>query len=580
MTPDLPEIPHNGNQATGEPGNPEPQQPLTPESNRTLRIIPLGGLGEIGMNLMVYEYGEDSIVVDCGMMFPDAATMGVDVIVPDMTYLFGRPERLKAIFLTHGHEDHVGAVPFLVEKLKVPVYAMPLTLGFVRHKLEEFGIDDVELRVLMPRDIVDAGPFRVEAIQVTHSIVDALGLAIRTPVGTLIHTGDFKIDHTPVDGKRTDLARFAAYGEEGVLALMSDSTNALVSGHGRSEKSVGNAIDTIFARSTARIIVTTFASHIHRVQQIVDAARKHKRKVFLIGRSLVDNAETAERLGYLRIAREQRPGANARPSDYADSEVVILTTGTQGEPSSALSRMAIGEHKQVEIQRGDLVIMSARTIPGNERPVSRVIDNLYRRGAEVLNWENSDVHVSGHACEEELKLMLNVTRPKFFIPMHGTLRHLIHHARLAKSVGIPLGIVITNGQVAEIAGDEIRVLEERVPHGKVFIDNQAEEVPDIVVRDRQHLAEDGFVIVVVAIDSSGHVGREPEIITRGLLHVDESQDILSEVRAQLVQMLHESRPDELLDHDLAQEKMRALLKRYFRKEMGRRPMILPVIWEM
>jgi ribonuclease J len=365
------------------------------------------------------------------MMFPDAATLGVDVIIPDMTYLFDRPERVKAVFLTHGHEDHIGAIPFLLETVNVPVYGMPLTLGFVRDKLEEFEVENVELRPFMPRDVVDAGVFRVEAIQVTHSIVDALGLAIRTPAGTLIHTGDFKIDHTPVDGKRTDLLRFAAYGEEGVLALMSDSTNALVPGHGPSEKTVGNALGNIFANVTGRIIATTFASHIHRVQQIVDAARKHKRKVFLIGRSLVDNAETAERLGYLRIAREQRPGANAKPSDYADHEVLILTTGTQGEPSSALSRMAIGEHKSVEIKRGDVVVLSARTIPGNERAVSHVIDNLYRRGAEVLNWENSNVHVSGHACEEELKLMLNVTRPKFFIPIHGTLRHLIHHARPA-----------------------------------------------------------------------------------------------------------------------------------------------------
>jgi ribonuclease J len=545
-----------------------------------LRIIPLGGLGEIGMNLMVYEYGDAAIVVDCGMMFPDATTLGVDVIVPDMSYLFERSERVKAVFLTHGHEDHIGAVPFLVERLSVPVYGMPLTLGFVRDKLEEFAIDNVELRAFMPRDVIEAGPFHVEAIQVTHSIVDAIGLAIRTPAGTLIHTGDFKIDHTPVDGKRTDLARFAAYGEEGVLALMSDSTNALVPGHGASEKSVGRGLGNIFANATGRIIVTTFASHIHRVQQIVDTARKYKRKVFLIGRSLVDNAETAERLGYLRIAREQRPSANAKPSDYADDEVVILTTGTQGEPRSALSRMAVGEHKQVEVQKGDLIVISARVIPGNERAVSHVIDNLYRRGAEVLNWENSDVHVSGHACEEELKLMLNVTRPKFFIPIHGTLRHLIHHARLAKSVGVPHGVVITNGQVASIENNEIAVLPDRVAHGKVFIDGEAEEVPEIVVRDRQHLAEDGFVIVVVAIDSSGHVGREPEIITRGLLHVDESQDILADVRAQLVQMLHASRPDELLDHDVAQEKMRALLKRYFRKEMGRRPMILPVIWEM
>ena len=545
-----------------------------------LRIIPLGGLGEIGMNLMVYEYEGAAIAVDCGMMFPDAATLGVDVIVPDMTYLFEQPAKLRAVFLTHGHEDHIGAVPFLVERLNVPVYGMPLALGFVRDKLEELAIDEIELRALMPRDAVEAGPFRVEAIQVTHSIVDAVGLAIRTPAGTIIHTGDFKIDHTPVDGRTTDIATFARYGEEGVLALLSDSTNALVPGHCPSERTVGGALADLFARTRGRIVVTTFASHIHRVQQVLDLAVRHRRKVFLVGRSLVDNIETADRLGYVRFPREARPGANARPEDFAEHEVVIMSTGTQGEPASALSRMAVGEHKQIEIVRGDTVVISARTIPGNERAVAHLIDNLYRRGAEVLSWDNADVHVSGHACQEELKLMLNLTRPKFFIPIHGTLRHLVHHAKLAQSVGVPHGMVITNGQVAEIDNGDIRVLDDRVPHGKVFIDSQAEEVPEVVVRDRQHLAEDGFVIVVVAIDSNGRLVRDPEIITRGLVHVDASGDVLGDVRAQLVQLIAESRPDEMREIEVVQEKMRAQLKRYFRKEMGRRPMILPVIWEM
>ena len=545
-----------------------------------LRIIPLGGLGEIGMNLMVYEYGDEAIVVDCGMMFPDAATMGVDVIVPDMSYLFDNASKVRALFLTHGHEDHIGAVPFLVERLNIPVYGMPLALGFVRDKLEEFGIEGIDLRELHPRQIVEAGVFRVEAIRVTHSIIDALGFAIRTPAGTLIHTGDFKIDHTPVDDQRTDVSRFAQYGEEGVLALLSDSTNALVPGHGGSEKSVSPALGQLFAEAHGRIIVTTFASHIHRVQQILDLARKHHRKVFLVGRSLVDNMETAERLGYVSFPRELRPGVNARTADFADREVVIITTGTQGEPSSALSRMAVGEHKQVEIGRGDLVIISARAIPGNERAISHVIDNLYRRGAEVLSSDIADVHVSGHACQEELKLMLNLTRPKFFIPIHGTLRHLMHHAKLAQSVGIAHGAVITNGQVAEIDGETMRVLADRVLNGKVFIDSEAEEVPDVVVRDRKHLAEDGFVIVVIVVDSGGKMAREPEIITRGLVHVDASQELLAEVRAQLVQLIAQSHLDELRDSEVMQEKMRALLKRYFRKSMGRRPMILPVIWEM
>jgi ribonuclease J len=547
-----------------------------PAQDLPIRVIPLGGLGEIGMNLMVYECGDEAVIVDCGMMFPDAATLGVDVIVPDLTYLLATPEKFKALFLTHGHEDHIGAVPFLVEKLRLPVYGMPLALGFVQDKLEEFGIEDVDLREIHPREIVQAGNFRVEAIRVTHSIVDALGYAIASPAGTIIHTGDFKIDHTPIDRKTTDLARFAAYGEEGVTLLVSDSTNALVPGHCPSEKTVASALDHLFAGAKGRIIVTTFASHIHRVQQVIDLARKHRRKVLLLGRSLVDNVETAERLGYLRFPREARTGS----SDLAARDLVILTTGTQGEPSSALSRMAIGEHRQVSIEEGDVVVISARTIPGNERAVAHVIDNLYRRGAEVIHHEHPEIHVSGHACQEELKLMINVTRPKFFIPMHGTLRHLIHHARLAESVGVPHGVVITNGQVAEIVEERIRVLPDRVPHGKVFIDGEAEEVPEVVVRDRQHLAEDGFVIVVTAIDSQGRLVRDPEIITRGLVHVDASQDVLDEVRGLLVGMLTESPTDELRDPDLLQEKMRARLKRYFRKSMGRRPMILPVIWEM
>lgn len=542
----------------------------------TLRVIPLGGLGEIGMNLMVYECGDEAILVDCGMMFPDAATLGVDVIVPDMTYLFENASKIKALFLTHGHEDHIGAVPFLVEKVPLPIYGMPLALGFVADKFEEFGIDDIELRAIMPRDVVEVGMFRVEAIRVTHSIVDALGFAITTPAGTIIHTGDFKIDHTPVDAKPTDIARFAHYGEAGVTLLVSDSTNALVPGHCPSERTVAGGLDHVFADAKARVIVTTFASHIHRVQQIINLALKHGRRVFLMGRSLVDNVETAEKLGYLKFPREARASA----TDIEARKLVILTTGTQGEPSSALTRMSIGEHKQVAIEQDDVVIISARTIPGNERAIAHVIDNLYRRGAEVVHHEHADIHVSGHACQEELKLMLNLTRPKFFIPMHGTLRHLIHHARLAREVGVPRGVVITNGQVAVFEGDDVRVLEDRVPHGKVFIDAEAEEVPEVVVRDRQHLAEDGFVIVVVAADSEGKLVREPEIITRGLVHVDASQDVLTEVRQLIVGMFDECPADELRDSDLLQEKMRARLKRYFRKTMGARPMILPVIWEM
>ncbi len=546
-----------------------------PRDRATVRVIPLGGLGEIGMNLMVIEHGDAAVVVDCGMMFPDAATLGVDVIVPDLTYVFENAARIKAVFLTHAHEDHIGALPFLVERVKVPVFGMPLTLGFLRDKLEEFAIDDVEMRVIRPREVVEAGPFRVEAIRVTHSIVDALAFAIRTPAGTVVHTGDFKIDHTPVDNLSTDLGALARYGEEGVLLLLSDSTNALVPGHCPSERYVGDALATAIANARGRVIFTTFASHIHRIQQVIDLARRHGRRVTMIGRSLVDNCETAAELGYLNLPRDL--GINGADGDR---RVVIMTTGTQGEATSALSRMAVGEHNQVHIERGDVIIVSARTIPGNERAVAHMIDNLYRLGAEVVTWDIADVHVSGHACQEELKLMLNLTRPRFFIPIHGTLRHLIHHARLAEAIGVPHGVVITNGQVAEIDGDNIRVLEDRVANGKVFIDAEAEEVPEIVVRDRQHLAEDGFVIVVVAFDSNGKLVRDPEIITRGLVHVDSNQEMLDEIRRMLVGMFAETPPEELRDSEILQDLMRAMLKRYFRKSMGRRPMILPVVWEM
>ncbi len=543
-----------------------------------LRVIPIGGLGEIGMNLMVYELEDAAIAVDCGMMFPDAATMGVDVVIPDMTYLFENADKMKAIFLTHGHEDHIGALPFLAERVHVPVYGMPLTLGFVRHKLEEFGMkDDVDLRTMKPRDVVEAGPFVVEAIRVTHSIVDCMALAITTPLGTIIHTGDFKLDQNPIDGNPADLARFAAHGEEGVLLLVSDSTGATEEGYTRSESTVGNAFTRIFHQAPGRIIITTFASHIHRVQQIVDAARKTGRKVSFVGRSMVNNMETAERLGHLKIPRDVRAG------DEPESNGVIVTTGTQGEPSSALAKMALMEHRTIELQPKDTVIISARTIPGNEKAVARVIDHLYQRGADVLYHEVPDIHVSGHASADELRLMINLTKPRYFIPMHGTVRHLVLHERIAHSVGIPEDrtFLLMNGNVAELDTTSGRVLPERVAAGKVFIDRQYEEVASVVVRDRKHLAEDGFVIVVVALNfNSGDIVREPEIITRGLIHVDASAEILSEVRELLMKTLVHTGREELGDADAIQDKMRVILKRYFRKKLNRRPMILPVVWEM
>ncbi len=549
----------------------------------SLRVIPLGGLGEFGMNLMVYELPDSAIIVDCGMMFPDSSTMGVDAVIPDMTYLEGIRDKIAGIFLTHGHEDHVGAIPFLLASINVPVWGLPLTLGFVADKLVEHGIRDrCDLRLLEPRKAVEVGGFVIEPIHVTHSIVDAVGFAIRTPFGLVIHTGDFKIDHTPIDSRPTDLRRFAHYGEEGVTLLVSDSTNALVEGYSRSERSVGDSLDQVFSRARGRIIVTTFASHIHRIQQIVDASRRYGRKVFFIGRSVVDNVETAERLGWMHIPRDVRPGHN-KPLDEDPAKTVVITTGTQGEPSSALARIAIGEHRAVQLDPGDVVIISARTIPGNERKLTHVIDHLYRRGAEVIHDDMPGMHVSGHACKEELKTMLQLTSPRFFIPMHGNLRHLVKHAQLAESIGVPKEriFVITNGEIAEIEGETGRVVEERAPTGKVFIDGQAEEVASVVVRDRMHLGEDGFVIVVAAMDmSTGKLAREPEIITRGFVHVDESPEVIEQIRTLLNEMFAESSAEELQDPEIVQEKMRALLKRFFRRKLNRRPMILPVVWEM
>lgn len=552
--------------------------------SRTLRVIPIGGLGEFGMNLMVYEIDGAMIVVDCGMMFPDAATLGVDVVIPDMTYLFERADRVVALFLTHGHEDHIGASPFLLSRVPVPVYGSPLTLGFLRGKLVELGMQsEVSLNEIAPRQVVEAGPFSVEGIHVTHSIVDALGFAIRTPAGTVIHTGDFKLDATPVSGGGSDLRRIAQYGEEGVLLLVSDSTNATYAGFSRSERIVRGAFDQVMATTPGRVIITTFASHIHRIQQAVSAAERAGRKVFFLGRSIVENVDVAEKLGHLSIPRSARPDGN-RPMEEDPERVVVITTGTQGEPGSALSRIAIDEHRSVQLEQGDVVVVSARTIPGNERGVARVIDHLVRRGANVIYDEMPDVHVSGHALAEELKLMISLANPRHFIPMHGNRRQLTRHASLAESVGVRRENihVVVNGDVVEIDSERGgRVLADHVPSGKVFVDRQFEEVADIVVRDRQHLAEDGFVIVVVAINQrEGRLVREPEIITRGFVHVDASTEILQEARQLLSDLVMESAPEELEDPEHLQETMRATLKRYFRKKLNRRPMILPVIWEM
>ena len=547
------------------------------EASHTLRVIPLGGFGEFGNNMLIYEFGDDAVIVDCGTMFPESATLGIDMIIPDMSYVVANASRFKALFLTHGHEDHVGATPFLIERVPMPVYGLPLTIGLMRDKLEEFGLDAVaDLRVLAPRDVVEVGAIRVEPIHVTHSTVDSVAYAIRTPGGTVIHTGDFKIDEQPVDGKPTDLERFQQYGDEGVLLLVSDSTNVLFGGHCPSERAVVPVISDIVERAPGRVLITTFSSHIHRMQQVMEIADRAGRRTQVLGRSMIRNTGTAERLGYLR--RRLLPWRQ----DTGMDKSLLLITGSQGEPRSALARAAVNENKHLQLGPDDTVIFSSRLIPGNERSVGRLIDNLYRRGATVYAHEVPTIHASGHAYREELKMMFALVRPRYFIPAHGTLQFLTHHAELAKGTGMPSQnvLVITNGVAVDVGIAGLHKLPDPVPHGKVFLDSESEEVPTYVVRDRQHIAEDGFVIVVVAVDSNGRLMRKPEIITRGVLHVDANQDVLARLSEQVAEIVEQSPFDERVDRDLLQDRIRSTLKRFFRKGYGRRPLILPVVWEM
>ncbi|MBW3671099.1 MAG: ribonuclease J [Acidobacteria bacterium] len=554
---------------------------MSNQGERTLRIVPLGGLGEFGANTMVYETPDSAIVVDCGMKFPDPSILGVDVVIPDFSYLASIREKVIGIFLTHGHEDHIGAVPFLVEIVDAPVWGGPMALAFMREKFREIQPSrEVELNEMEPRRPVTVGPFTVEPIHVTHSIVDACALAIETPAGIVFHTGDFKFDQTPVDGVTTDFARIGEYGERDVRVLVSDSTNALQPGICGSEATVRSTLEGLFDHSEGRIFLTTFASHIHRIQTVVDLAELFGRHVYFIGRSLVQNVAIAEKLGHLRIPRSVRPFSKDIAPD--DDEAVIICTGSQGEPASSLARIARDEHRKVSVQTGDTVIISARTIPGNERAVMHVIDHLLRRNVRVV-YEEPGIHVSGHGHREELKLMLRLTDPEYFVPMHGSLLHLVRHGEIAAGTGIDRRniFVITNGQVVEIGSDRGEILDETVPAGKVFVDQEFEEVPSIVVRDRRHLGEDGFVIVVAALSSStGTLAREMEIITRGVIHVDESQELLDEIRNLLLSQIEQARGDDLRDMENVQEIMRTTLKRFFRKRFGRRPMILPVVWEM
>lgn len=548
----------------------------------TLSVIPLGGVEEIGINMTVFEYGNDLIVVDAGLMFPEEDTLGVDFIIPDFSYLLNNREKVRAVILTHGHEDHTGALPFLLKEMKVPVYGTPLTLGLVREKLREHNLEDAELIPVMPRDIITIGVFSIEFVRVTHSIVDGVGLGITTPAGLVVHTGDFKLDPTPVDGQLMDFHRFAEYGERGTLLLLSDSTNAEKGGFTFSEKEVMRAFEDIFSNTRGRIIIATFASNIHRIQQAIDVAVKYGRKVILSGKSIVSNAQIALNLGYLKIPMETWLKLEDLKK-LEDHEVVIITTGSQGEPMSVLSRIAIDEHKQIKIREGDTVILSAKMIPGNERSIGKIINHLFRRGANVVYEKVSEVHVSGHASKEELKLMLNLIKPRYFMPIHGEYRHLVYHSMLAKKMDIPKEniFIMKNGDILEINESEARK-SGNINSGRIFIDGKGYgDVEEMVLRDRLRLAHDGIVIILLVIEKlTGDIVSGPEIISRGFIFEDVSQEIINNVKELLEKTVKGLEREYIADASLLKAKLRSTLKKYLRDTMDRKPMIMPIIIEV
>jgi ribonuclease J len=547
-----------------------------------VRLIPLGGLGEIGLNMMLVESGDDTIAVDCGLMFPDDELPGVDYVIPDFSHALAKGPGFRAVILTHGHEDHVGAIPYLLRTAGVPVYGTPLTLALIGEKLREHGLlEGADLRVMRPREAFEVGPFRIEPIRVTHSIVDGIGLAIDTPAGTVVLTGDFKLDPSPLDGERSDDRRFAELGDRGVLVLCSDSTNVDRPGHTRSELEVGAALAERFVRASGRIILATFASHIHRIQQVLTQAARFGRRVALLGRSMERNVAVAAELGYLRV-----PEGLLLPLEelvaLPPERQVILSTGSQGEPNSALTLMAAGEHKHVQIARGDLAIISARVIPGNERTVGRVINQLYRLGAEVLYDDNAFVHVSGHASQEDLRRMLELTRPRYFVPVHGEYRHLLGHARLAAAAGVPPEhiFLIEDGAGLEVTPSGARVLQG-FPAGRVLVDGKGVgDVGAVVLRDRQLLNEDGVIAVSLAVDGKGALVAGPEIATRGVVYVKDSEPLLEALRAAIIAALGERLPDEPTDREALAARVRTTVRQFVNQRLQRKPVVLPMILEV
>ena len=548
-----------------------------------LKIIPLGGLGEVGKNMTVFEFGSDIIIVDCGMGFPDEDMYGVDIVLPDLTYLKTNANRIRGLILTHGHEDHIGAVPYFIRELNVPIYTMPLTAALVELKLEEHDLlYNTQIFIRKTGSPFRLGAFTIEFIHVNHSIPDSVALAIGTPLGTVIHTGDFKIDLTPISGGMIDLTRFGQLGKDGVLALLSDSTNAENPGHSASERKVGDSFDKLFTGCDKRIIITTFASNVHRLQQIITVAAKHGRKVAITGRSMENILRVSTILGYMDIPENVMTDIehiNKLPKD----QVVIISTGSQGESMSALYRMAFSEHKQVTIGAGDRVIISASAIPGNETTISRVIDALFHKGAEVIYDRHTDLHVSGHACQEEHKMMLALTKPKYFIPVHGEYRMLVRHAELGRLMGVaPQNIVLAeNGDVIEIGKKGISK-ESSVQAGAVLLAGGGTgEIGSVVMRDRHKLAEDGMVVVVMSYSSYDHkILGEPEIVTRGFIYVKEAEELMEELKRVTLEAIESCEKAKIVDWSAIKSKVKSSVYGYILRRLNRSPMILPVITEV
>ncbi|MGI9952048.1 ribonuclease J [Moorellaceae bacterium AZ2] len=552
------------------------------ENEQRISLIPLGGLGEIGKNMMVIRYANSILVIDCGLIFPEDEMFGVDVVIPDISYLIENRHMIRGIIVTHGHEDHIGALPYVLREINVPVYGTKLTLALIQAKLKEYGLSGVRLHQVKPRDTLKLGPFRVEFLRVSHSIADSVGLAVHTPVGTIVHTGDFKIDHTPIDGEVFDFYKFAQLGEQGVLVLLSDSTNVERPGFTMSERTVGNTIDEVFRQAKGRVIVTSFASNIHRVQQVISIAHKYNRKVAIVGRSMVNVVNLASELGYLNIPA----GTLVELEELVHlpkNRSVIISTGSQGEPMSALFRIAMGEHRQVEIVPGDTVIISALPIPGNEKLVARTVDHLFKQGADVYHEAVAGIHVSGHASQEELKLMISLVKPKFFVPVHGEYRMLIKHARLAQELGIPEEniFVAENGQVLEFSRDK-GLVAGRVPAGRILVDGLGVgDVGNIVLRDRRQLAQDGILIVVLTLNKdTGTILAGPDIVSRGFVYVREAEELLEEAKARVRQALEKCEERKITDWSTIKANIRDILGKFLYEKTRRRPMILPIIMEV